>query len=534
VPPTAPRVTRVDPDVQPVRNGAPIAVTIVGARFAVGDPARPPVVSLQGTLVRGSVDLPASTPTSLRVTFPATTPAGSYHVVVSNVLEAGNESDVSAAPFNVKPAAAYAPSQLVYVSSDGHGGVTAYEPGGARAVIATQPEAGGLALTPDGRRGVVQQLYSGAQPDCDVLPQQYVDLAVFDLDPASPSFRQVVANLPFVLGGFESPAVTPNPNNPQGVFAWVPTRFFSDTVAVIDPVAGVELDLDGNPATQTYPSAAVCDNFDIGSKLPGVNRIELDGDGLDLSLTPLDAALTPDGDRLYVANSTGSVSIVDTATRSLRGRWTFDGNRADGDLGTLLSLAASPDGAFVYVSGNDSTAQPFVFVYNVGVDADVPAALAERFALPTAPLGEIGRGMVVSPDGGTVYLAARVRGQIYALDVRPGSPTRGQVTALSVGLGVSQLAVAPDDGLLYALNVFRDELYVLDIRRASPTYHQVLTTLGTPLAPSDVAVQTSLLRPRVAGVSPAAGPTAGGTPVVIVGAGFVAGAGVTFAGVPRA
>lgn len=527
-------------------------VTITGNNFdAVSADA--PIVWLVGSQLRGEVL--ARSDTSLDVRLPATTPAGAFRIAVTNIAATGspNESGVSAPGTTLTVnLPAYARTQNVLVSGDGKGEVVVYEPDGSRHGIepgpggGVQPEAAGIALTPDGKRGVVQQLYAGAQPDCNVLPRENFDMAVFDLDTASPNFRKVLGHAPYVWGGFESPAITSNQNNPN-ILVYQANRFFSDSVSILDPRHDlsnpaeppiIEVDIDNNPLTQSYPSEFICDNFDIGSKLSGINRVHLDSNILDFDLRPNDVALTPDGSLLYVANMgvanifvnptvPGSVSIIDTVTRQVKARITKYGLVNDRhSFGFVFSVAVSPDGTLVYVLGFDNTGVPSLFILRAGVFEDSAASFVTKVEFPTTPFAELPRSIAVSPDGSAIYTVARSRGELFVVQ-RGANDAHSRVDPpIPLGIGVGALAVAPADRLLYVVNVFQDVIDVLDI--SSPTAPQVVGHIAGPVGSVDVAVQPAIGAPRIDFVSPNKGPVEGGTPIVIAGANFPANAEVRF------
>jgi hypothetical protein len=541
-PASGPSVTSVPASARP---GDAITVGGTGFDFSGG----PPIVWLVGTHV--SMRATGGGATGVNVTLPGDAPAGTFPVAVTNVRAAGNESGVSAAALQVLPGVpgvGYAPTQNVYASGDGRGEVWVYEPGsllpgGSVGSIqgGIHPEATGIALTPDGKRGVAQQVYQSAQQSCDVLPDDLASLAVFDLDathttPPNDTFRTVLGQVPWIGGLFETPAVTPDPQDPNGVFVYQPARFFSDTVAVIDPyaanVALAEIDVDGNPGTQTFPSAEICNNFDVGSKLPGISRIELDATPTDFSLNPNEAAAVPDGTLLYVANLAGSVSIVDAVTRQAKARLTRygpAGNRQP--FGQLFSVAVSPLADFVYVSGLDAAGVPSLFVLKAGVFQDSEASFQQHLQLGFS-LAEQPRNIVVvrdptDPNRERIYLLARAAGELHVVE-RSGS-VHTKLSTIPVAPGIASAALAAADRLLYVSNAFSDVVHVVDLDPThTGTYHTVVAHLAGPLVTADVAVQAASANPRIDFVSPPTGPTEGGTPVVISGANFVAGAKVQF------
>ncbi len=510
----------------PVENGAAITVTITGSGFG---PA--PIVSLQGTHVRGTVV--SVTAGELQVTLPAETPAGSHTVVVTDPA-GGNDSGLSPAPLEVRPAAGFGTTQTVYVSSYGTSRIGVYEPGGVRGEIFTQPYPSGLALTPDGRLGFVAQLYASEWTAWENLPENYLDVSIVDLDPASPTFEQIVATVPWVWSSFSSPAVTPVPENPatdpnRVIRVYAPNYYLSDTVSVIDPLTLAEVDLDDDPTTQSIPPDDPY-TWIYGQKLPGMTRIELDDQVTDGDLGPTDTALSWDGLHLYVANQSGSVSIVNTAD------FTVEPQRltANGTLGrvrgVVITPGDSPD-AVVSVAALDSTGVASLFVFDVGIFND--GAFVDQIVLPTS---ELPREIAVSSDG-MVYLTARLLGELWAVDVRPASRDStdwGTIERIPLEVGIHEMAEAASDRLFYVSNGFRGEVYVLDLIPGHR--HELVTTLHFPGSPGAIAVEPALAgsQVEVTHVSPDRGLPAGGDEVVITGLNFGTDVSVEFGGVAAA
>ncbi|MCP3906092.1 MAG: hypothetical protein GY715_20915, partial [Planctomycetes bacterium] len=171
-------------------------------------------------------------------------------------------------------------------------------------------------------------------------------------------YLETVGTAPWVFQAFTPMAVTPNLDNPNGVFAYAANRYMSDTVSVIDPVTGSEVDLDGDPATESIPWQHPWWHWLTWDEWPnylaGISRIELDGDVLDRNLGPRDVGLTPDGTLLYVANQAGSIQVVDVAeTHDVVGTLTANGNLA---FAAYLEVARKPvqGKVYVYVEGTDA------------------------------------------------------------------------------------------------------------------------------------------------------------------------------------
>ena len=527
-----PAVSSVSPS-EVVNGGTDILVTVTGSNFV---PSPKPVVWLAGTQVRGTVT--SASPTSLAVTFPPTTPTGRHLVVVTN--SATGESGINPAiTLDVSPPD-YVHGQALFNSSFGTAGIDVFASDGSRDFIPTEPFPAAIAITPDGRLGLVNHTYTGPRySSSETVASQQQDTALFELDPAAPpsTFRKVVATLPYVFGGSEPPVFTPDLTKP--VFGYVPNTA-TDTVSVVDPATRTEVDIDDNPATQSYPVDDIYMGA-FGLKLPGLNRIHLDAQVTDGALMPQGTALTPDGSFLYVSTAgyTGSasipaqaarVSIVNALTRQVVGELTKAGN---GALADAYSIVIPPSGDHVFVIGMDGAipAAPALFVYNTGT-FDNEAAFVDRI-----PLDEVPRGLAASEDGKTVYVTLRFNGLLQAIDVTPkaGGGVEGTKHNVPIGpgpvRGLAFATVAFDDSLLYVSNNFGGAIHVFDIAGDSQTSPRLLTTLGTRCA-STLAVQPATGNPRLDSVIPPHGPALGGNTVVLTGANFSAASQVRFSATP--
>ncbi len=518
----------------PARNGAPIVVNVTGTNF---DPS--PLVWLDKTMVRGTVTAGGSS--SLTVEFGAATPAGSFAVVVTNPRDTGNLSGVSATALTILPPAGFAPTQAVYVTSYGSRGLTVLEPDGTRDFIATQPFPAGISITPDGKLAAVPHMYSGPQYSGNVWPANYYDVSLVDLASGSPTFRQVVGTIPYTFTTFNNPAVVPSLEYLLGkMYIYVPGGTWVDMVTVIDPATRAEVDIDGNPLTQSIEAG----DLDVGqfaSKLPGINRIELDSAAIDGNMIVQQSAVTPDGALLYISGqgypgdptypmAPPQVTIVDTAGNQVVGALKYAGA---GDLTNALALAVSPARlpdpdnpggtlTFVFVVARLASGDYALVVYRA-YESDDHAAFVDAIALP-----ELTRNIAVSRDGRTVYVSARTSEKLISVDVTPvaGGGIVGTTTALTGLPGVNGLAVAPDDGLLYVAQLYKDQVSVFDIS-VNPLAPQFVTAMSVPCA-SAIAVQPTVGRPRVSRITPTSAPPEGGTSVVISGANFATGATVLF------
>lgn len=152
--------------------------------------------------------------------------------------------------------------------------------------------------------------------------------------------------------------------------------------------------------------------------------------------SPRGLAATPDGKRVYVANSgSGTVSVINTATNTLSGEVAV-GSKPQG-------IAVAPDGKRVYVANYDSK--------NISViDTDSNAVSA---TFPTASRSPA--AVAIAPDGKHVYVAE------YGVGVYETGSNR-VLTLIQFGSSVTGLAITPDGKRLYALAPGANVVGVID------------------------------------------------------------------------
>lgn len=137
-----------------------------------------------------------------------------------------------------------------------------------------------------------------------------------------------------------------------------------------------------------------------------------------------------------------------------------------------LGIAATPDGARLYVTNNGSTA--------ADVDSISALSASSDTVLATVSLGAQSspNGIAVTPDGKRAYFA-RFEGVVSVLDVDPASPTYHAVTA-SIPHGrllTGAIAVTPD-GARAVLNWQGSGhgVDVIDVDPASASYHAIVAS----------------------------------------------------------
>jgi YVTN family beta-propeller protein len=126
--------------------------------------------------------------------------------------------------------------------------------------------------------------------------------------------------------------------------------------------------------------------------------------------SPFGVAVTPDGSKVYIANSpfNGTVSVIDTGTNTVS---------ATIPVGfSPFGVAVNPDGSKVYVSNSLSNTVSVI-------DA------ATNTASATIPVGLRPFGVAVSRDGSKVYVASHDVNKVSVID----TATNTVITTIPVG-----------------------------------------------------------------------------------------------------
>ncbi|MCW6007685.1 caspase family protein [Micromonospora sp. CPCC 205371] len=296
-----------------------------------------------------------------------------------------------------------------------------------------------LAISPDGSRVFVTR-----------------DSSVYTIDTAR---QKVIGHLVGVGDGSGAPVVSPD-----GSRVYVTTN---KGVAVIDSgaaprsgpyISGATSQMAVTPDGRrlylaTYDGVSVIDLRTIvsrpgtGSDLTPVAAIPVGESGYRRKV-----AVSPDGNRLYVASYKNGVSIIDTQTNKIVG-----GPIPVGDE-QPLRMVVSPDGRRLYVAGFNSNGPNHLFVIDTMTNTTVGSPL------------EAGCCPAISPDGRRLY-ALNFNG-ISVIDTGTNH-TVG--TPIPAGLVPHDMAMSADGRSMYVIHYDDDTVWAVDLvtRR----------TVGIPIRP---------------------------------------------------
>ncbi|MGH6839291.1 MAG: beta-propeller fold lactonase family protein [Methylocella sp.] len=341
-------------------------------------------------------------------------------------------------------ATAAAAAPFAYVTNESDNTVSVIDTA-TNKVVATVPVAGGvgsIAVAPDGKHAYVANFDSNTVSVIDTASNTVVATVPIGCSPAS--------NTSCLLNGV---AVTPD-----GKYAYV-----ANSTSIRLPVIpdGKHPDVMNNgkfsfPGPGTVSVIDTATNTVVGSPIP-------------VGVDPRGVAITPDGTRAYVANSTdpgggpGTVSVIATASNTVVATVQVGG--APG------ALAITPDGKHAYVTNGLNTVSVIATATNKVV-ATVPLpvnsgpigvaitpdgknvyvangfsspsnvsviATASNTVVATVPVGNIPDGVAITPDGKHAYVANRDSNSVSVID----TATNMVVATVTVGSGPEGVGNVP-------------------------------------------------------------------------------------------
>ena len=226
--------------------------------------------------------------------------------------------------------------------------------------------------------------------------------------------------------------------------------------------------------------------------------------GFALNVTGLDcpdqAAVTPDGSRIYVGSActdTDQVRVIDASSYKITDSFTagkgplpiaiapngltgYVGNDADGtvsifDTGTdsvtkTIMVGSEPSGIAITPDGSK------VYVANFGSASVSVISTASNTVTKTIPVGSGPLDVGITPDGALAFIVNRQvnlpNGSLTVID----TATDGVVKTIGVGPDPSSIGITPDGTKAYVTNFDDGSVSVIDV--GSQSVAKTLTSLG--------------------------------------------------------
>ena len=165
-----------------------------------------------------------------------------------------------------------------------------------------------------------------------------------------------------------------------------------------------------------------------------------------VGLDPFEIVVTPDGKKIYVANSgSDNVSVIDVKTKKVTVTVPVEGSP--------YYISITPDGKKVYVGNFDGE--------NISViDTATDSVIA------TVPVGNITTNVELSPDGKkayawncNVYNTSVIRA-VAIIDTK----TENVIAKVPVGNRLGQIAISPDGKKVYVEDLYNASIAVIDTK----------------------------------------------------------------------
>jgi YVTN family beta-propeller protein len=304
-------------------------------------------------------------------------------------------------------------AQNAYITNSSSNSVSVIDTA-TNTVIATIPVGNypfGVAVIPDGSKVYITNVSSNS---------------VSVIDTAS---NTVIATIP--VGDYPYGVTV----TPDGSKVYVANHVSAGTVSVIDTAS--------NTVTATIP----------GFVLPGPAMAEF----------PFGVAASPDGSKVYVTNCpgafSGGVEVIDTATDTATGIIAVAGDCVTDN--PPLGVVVTPDGSKVYVGESNGSLQNvrFSFVAVIDTASNTVTAMIPVGPVPSPELGgAVPFGLAVSPDSSKVYVTSETLNTVSVID----AVTNAVTATIPVGNRPIGVSVTPDGSKVYVANAASDSVSVID------------------------------------------------------------------------
>jgi predicted alpha-1,2-mannosidase len=199
---------------------------------------------------------------------------------------------------------------------------------------------------------------------------------------------------------------------------------------------------------------------------------------------PRDAAFTPDGHKLFVADRGGNtVRVFDVSKQpnpagaaviktghapngihvTPDGTTAWFANSDDGTVqpidvktlraGTPISVGANPRDVAIAPDGST------LYVSNIGSNTVTPVDLKTHAAQPPIATGDRPNGLALTPDGKRLYVVDNASNDVSAIDVTTGNT----FARIPVGVSPMFVAISPDGKLAYVTNYANSTITPIDL-----------------------------------------------------------------------
>jgi len=158
------------------------------------------------------------------------------------------------------------------------------------------------------------------------------------------------------------------------------------------------------------------------------------------------------GETVYVASSDNHIWQYSVGAGGVLGS---HGSTAVKGFGTPYSIAASPNGRYLYVSDDAGTAAGSVSQFTIGANGALTADRTPTVAVGSAPPGTAPDALTVSRDGKYVYVVGESAAVVYQFTIGSGGMLKLDVGhTIKTGLAPNAIATSPNGRYVYVADEF--------------------------------------------------------------------------------
>jgi YVTN family beta-propeller protein len=196
----------------------------------------------------------------------------------------------------------------------------------------------------------------------------------------------------------------------------------------------IALPVDGEAAfyrvLQSEANMTVGQSAGGAQSLPSMQLVRAAGDQIQFSGRPVDLALAPDSQTVYLKNMS-SLLVVDAKTWKLRQTLPYPGNGA-----SMHGIAVAQDGRRVYVTGSGNE------LYEWRVDTNGMAAFSRTISLP---VGSYPCGIALFRNGEKAAVCLSVSNRLAIVNLSTGTI----LSNIRVGIAPWDVVLSPDESTAY-------------------------------------------------------------------------------------